>query len=406
MSVSYATTHEGSHTALTSTRSELNLLRLPFFRNGNDPLEDFDYNDPRCNPLLRPAAARTPSHTTAHQPASCVCLTHFFTASVRKETLLYCLSAKDYIHFFNVSVRKTTQTSLTSQCERQLGRAGSKNSPATSKSGINSYDDSRPSAQLRKEGDNFAGRGHEKTDFEQAERMSGDYRHVENPGCDTDHGGLNEIAFTIAQDEQEGPIGGCPEGETFKIVNWVDNNDRAEKETDNVEGAIVIQSGHELPAQLTMTYTGQGVFAPIQIREINWALTTLTDRISSLDVMYTRMREDTNLARHHITQLRNQLTSAVDELEIKIDVLEATLSHLNRAYYVGRRNQIGAQSNWSRENQLRALKTNQQRESGQAGSGYQDVLVLRTNHFRTLRCADRPAEYKVLPIPAQRWLAR
>ncbi|KZV21475.1 hypothetical protein F511_08240 [Dorcoceras hygrometricum] len=88
---------------------ELNLLRLPFFRNGNDPLEDFDYNDPRCNPLLRPAAARTPNHTTAHQPTSCVCLTHFFTALVRKTTLLYCLSAKDYIHFFNVSLQKTTR---------------------------------------------------------------------------------------------------------------------------------------------------------------------------------------------------------------------------------------------------------------------------------------------------------
>ncbi|KZV54186.1 hypothetical protein F511_29862 [Dorcoceras hygrometricum] len=36
--------------------------------------------------------------TTAHQPASCVCLTHFFT----------------------VSARKATDTSLTSQCERQL----------------------------------------------------------------------------------------------------------------------------------------------------------------------------------------------------------------------------------------------------------------------------------------------
>ncbi|KZV38450.1 hypothetical protein F511_41998 [Dorcoceras hygrometricum] len=31
-------------------------------------LDDFDYKDPRYNPLLRPAAARTPSHTTAHQP--------------------------------------------------------------------------------------------------------------------------------------------------------------------------------------------------------------------------------------------------------------------------------------------------------------------------------------------------
>ncbi|KZV39258.1 hypothetical protein F511_14888 [Dorcoceras hygrometricum] len=52
--------------------SELNLIRLLFFRNGKDPIEDFDYNDPRFNPLLRPTATRTPSHTTAHQPASYV----------------------------------------------------------------------------------------------------------------------------------------------------------------------------------------------------------------------------------------------------------------------------------------------------------------------------------------------
>ncbi|KZV33257.1 mitogen-activated protein kinase-binding protein 1 [Dorcoceras hygrometricum] len=61
--------------------SELNLLHLPFFRNGKDPLEDFDYNDPSCNPLLRPAAARTPSHTTAHQLAICsvLCVLLIFT---------------------------------------------------------------------------------------------------------------------------------------------------------------------------------------------------------------------------------------------------------------------------------------------------------------------------------------
>ncbi|KZV27032.1 hypothetical protein F511_07853 [Dorcoceras hygrometricum] len=65
--------------------SELNLLHLPLFRHGKDPLEYFDYNGPRCNPLLRSAAARTPSNTTAHQPASCVCLTHFFNASLVAE---------------------------------------------------------------------------------------------------------------------------------------------------------------------------------------------------------------------------------------------------------------------------------------------------------------------------------
>ncbi|KZV20415.1 hypothetical protein F511_30645 [Dorcoceras hygrometricum] len=79
--------------------SELNLLHLPFFHNGNDPLEDFDYSDPRCNPLLRPAATRTPSNTTAHQAASCVCLTHLFYVSVRKATYTSLTS----------QVRKTTK---------------------------------------------------------------------------------------------------------------------------------------------------------------------------------------------------------------------------------------------------------------------------------------------------------
>ncbi|KZV19152.1 hypothetical protein F511_10043 [Dorcoceras hygrometricum] len=65
-----------------SGSSELNLLHLSFFSNGKDPLEDFDYNDPHCNPLLRSTTARTPSNTTAHQLASCVCLTHFFIVSL------------------------------------------------------------------------------------------------------------------------------------------------------------------------------------------------------------------------------------------------------------------------------------------------------------------------------------
>ncbi|KZV14601.1 hypothetical protein F511_42362 [Dorcoceras hygrometricum] len=32
---------------------------------GKDPLEGFDYSDPRSNPLLRLAVARTPSHHCA-----------------------------------------------------------------------------------------------------------------------------------------------------------------------------------------------------------------------------------------------------------------------------------------------------------------------------------------------------
>ncbi|KZV19192.1 hypothetical protein F511_38994 [Dorcoceras hygrometricum] len=33
-----------------------------------DPLEDFDYSDPRCNPLLRPTAARNPSNHRTLSP--------------------------------------------------------------------------------------------------------------------------------------------------------------------------------------------------------------------------------------------------------------------------------------------------------------------------------------------------
>ncbi|KZT76816.1 hypothetical protein F511_46161 [Dorcoceras hygrometricum] len=44
----------------------------PSSANGKDSIEDFDYNDPRCNPFLRPTAARNPSHTTAHEPAGCL----------------------------------------------------------------------------------------------------------------------------------------------------------------------------------------------------------------------------------------------------------------------------------------------------------------------------------------------
>ncbi|KZV20524.1 hypothetical protein F511_21038 [Dorcoceras hygrometricum] len=60
---------------------------------GKDPLEGFDYNNPRCNPLLLPAAARTPSnHCT---PARKLRVSN---------SLLYCLSEKGYRHFFSVSV--------------------------------------------------------------------------------------------------------------------------------------------------------------------------------------------------------------------------------------------------------------------------------------------------------------
>ncbi|KZV45071.1 flagellar associated protein [Dorcoceras hygrometricum] len=75
---------------------------------------------------------------------------------------------------------------------------------------------------------------------------------------------------------------GGPEGHigtTYEIEEWVDNveriekeesSNRIEKETATNEGAIVMRSGPEQPAQESQTYTGKSVYAPIEIREINW----------------------------------------------------------------------------------------------------------------------------------------
>ncbi|KZV52410.1 hypothetical protein F511_36400 [Dorcoceras hygrometricum] len=49
-----------------SRSSELNLLHLPFFRHGKDPLEDFDYNDPRCNPLSTTSSRKNSSLLPLH----------------------------------------------------------------------------------------------------------------------------------------------------------------------------------------------------------------------------------------------------------------------------------------------------------------------------------------------------
>ncbi|KZV29302.1 putative LRR receptor-like serine/threonine-protein kinase [Dorcoceras hygrometricum] len=54
--------------------------------------------------------------------------------------------------------------------------------------------------------------------------------------------------------------------------------------------------------------------------------TTLSTHVSSLDLTYSRIRDDNNLTRHHTTLIRDQLKTAVEGLDIKIDVLERTLS--------------------------------------------------------------------------------
>ncbi|KZV46675.1 hypothetical protein F511_10840 [Dorcoceras hygrometricum] len=51
----------------------------------------------------------------------------------------------------------------------------------------------------------------------------------------------------------------------------MDNSNMMEMEPVTDDGAIVVRSGPELSAQKPMTYMGKSVYAPIEIREINWA---------------------------------------------------------------------------------------------------------------------------------------
>ncbi|KZV32695.1 hypothetical protein F511_14468 [Dorcoceras hygrometricum] len=125
--------------------------------------------------------------------------------------------------------------------------------------------------------------GHDRTDCEQAERMSGDSQYEEHQEHDTqmEHGGPDETAFSNVQDKHKEFTGRFPEGETFEIADWVDNADGIETEertykdkqeqstaeclegeTENIERATIVFSGSKQQAPQTITDTGQGILCP------------------------------------------------------------------------------------------------------------------------------------------------
>ncbi|KZV47017.1 hypothetical protein F511_16404 [Dorcoceras hygrometricum] len=109
-------------------------------------------------------------------------------------------------------------------------------------------------------------------------------------GCETqtDHEGHDENESTVAQGEQakstaDGTAG--PEGENTEMEEWVDKVERIEldkssnqieKENATHDKDIVVRYGPEQPSPHTITYTGKGIFAPVEIWVINWATYILT----------------------------------------------------------------------------------------------------------------------------------
>ncbi|KZV40494.1 hypothetical protein F511_23831 [Dorcoceras hygrometricum] len=88
-----------------------------------------------------------------------------------------------------------------------------------------------------------------------------------------------EQAGDIAQDEPENFTSGCSEGQTCEFEDWVEKVTGTEREESTYQReaksishdrAIVVRSEPAQPAQPSLTFTGLGIFTPIEIREINW----------------------------------------------------------------------------------------------------------------------------------------
>ncbi|KZV37852.1 peroxidase [Dorcoceras hygrometricum] len=124
--------------------------------------------------------------------------------------------------------------------------------------------------------------------------------HVNNPGP-------NPISEENSTNHQG------PTPSEMPIVVYIEQHDDTDRE---IKAEPVSQAGPE-PISLPT----------IQFMETTTKeLTNMTDRVSSLDLTFARMWDDTDITRHHTTQLKKQIENVVDGLEIKIDVLKSNLS--------------------------------------------------------------------------------
>ncbi|KZV36184.1 hypothetical protein F511_20083 [Dorcoceras hygrometricum] len=99
----------------------------------------------------------------------------------------------------------------------------------------------------------------------------------------------------------------------------VDSN-TIEKETNINAEAIIVRSDPEQPAQQTITYIGQGIFAAIQIREINWAthfLPKISPEEKGKGVLEVVSRP--NPVEEHCRLVRNSAWEAVSNIMEKFD---------------------------------------------------------------------------------------
>ncbi|KZV23498.1 calcium-dependent protein kinase 8-like [Dorcoceras hygrometricum] len=108
------------YAAIVYGSSELNLLRLPFFQNGKDTLEDFDYSSPHGNLIRQTSAARTPN-TYAQQPASRVSNNHFFNASILTKQI----SNSGSSHNSQIHISQTQDSDTRRLCSKLLNHAQS-----------------------------------------------------------------------------------------------------------------------------------------------------------------------------------------------------------------------------------------------------------------------------------------
>ncbi|KZV54733.1 hypothetical protein F511_42105 [Dorcoceras hygrometricum] len=150
----------------------------------------------------------------------------------------------------------------------------------------------------------------------------------------------------VAKQADDESIAGGPEGRVGKTtenggrvdnveqVEQVESINQTEKEAATNEETIMVRwlylltieksnsTAHKDLEDSTQAGSQHISLPTTQIMDnIAKELTSLKDNVSSLDLKVERIKDDSNFTRHSTVQLRRQLETSVDELEIKIDVL-------------------------------------------------------------------------------------
>ncbi|KZV35291.1 hypothetical protein F511_41325 [Dorcoceras hygrometricum] len=139
---------------------------------------------------------------------------------------------------------------------------------------------------------------------------------------------IAEMALTMTQSHLF-PLRPFPALELDSLAGYekdtVQTTDEPQNEGDEHQAATDQRDLDSTNLQLVATNSSDSSTLQL-LNNAAQSLNDLSTRVSSLDLSYARLRDDTVITKHQTAQLRDQLKSTADGLDIKIDVLERTLT--------------------------------------------------------------------------------